>query len=111
MLAHLSGIPRDLAVLRPDLPRAVVRVVTRAMARDPEKRFGAVSEFVAALRAASGQPERAAPVEPSAPQERRTGRSSRVLREEPEAEQGEAEEDSDDDGRGGWLGWLRRRRD
>lgn len=108
MLAHLSGIPRDLAVLRPDLPRRVVRVVTRAMARDAEKRFATVADFVTAFRAATGRSvsERRAMNEP--PQEQRTGRASRI----PKARDVDEERGSKDrqGERGGLLGWLRKRK-
>jgi eukaryotic-like serine/threonine-protein kinase len=109
MLAHLSGIPRDLAVLRPDLPRGVVRVVTKAIARDAEKRFASVAEFGLALRAATGRPV-AEPEKVQAPTEGpRTGRSSRLPK-APEPE-GERSDERDDGERGGLLNWLRRRRD
>jgi len=109
MLAHLSGIPRDLAVLRPDLPRGVVRVVTRAIARDAEKRFATVAEFGNAFRAATGRPA-AAPEVTEAPAEGpRTGRSSRLPK-APEAEP-ERSDEREDGERGGLLNWLRRRRD
>jgi len=111
MLAHLSGIPRDLRVARPGVPRDVVRVVTRAMARDPDKRFATVSEFVNSIVIASGVAEAA---DPDAPLP--TGRSSRV-RTPPDAPEGEGggerndgREDEPADTPGGLLAWLRRRR-
>ena len=109
MLAHLSGIPRDLAVQRPDLPRGVIRVVTKAMSRDSEKRFATVGEFQAAFRVATGRPVREPEVAEPAAQEQRTGRASRLPR-SPSEPMG-SEEERDDDERGGLLGWLRRRRD
>ncbi len=113
MLAHLSGIPRDLAVVRPDLPRGVIRVVTKAISRDAEKRFATVAEFQAAFRVATGRPVRQVSegevVEPPSP-ERRTGRASRLPR-SPAAEAAEPEEQRKEEERGGLLGWLRRKRD
>ncbi|MEJ2288433.1 MAG: serine/threonine-protein kinase [Deinococcales bacterium] len=109
MLAHLSGIPRDLAMLRPDLPRGVIRVVTKAMSRDAEKRFASVSEFQAAFRAATGRAVREREAVEPPPQEQRTGRASRLPR-APASEPVQSEE-RDDEERGGLLGWLRRRRD
>lgn len=108
MLAHLSGIPRDLAVLRPDLPRSVVRVVTRSMARDAEKRFVTVEEFVGAFRAATGRSEQAPEAVQERPQEQRTGRSSRLPR-APEPDEAPGDERKSE--RGGLLGWWRKRRD
>lgn len=108
MLAHLSGIPRDLRVARPDVPRDVVRVVARAMARDAEKRFVTVSEFANTFAAASGLHEQEGADAPLV-----TGRSSRLKRppEAPASDSGGRPEDEGENARGGLLGWLRRRRD
>jgi hypothetical protein len=46
--------PPSVAVRRPDLPAAVDRVLTRAMAKAPEDRYGSCGEFVDALRGALG---------------------------------------------------------
>ncbi len=102
MLAHLSGIPRDLRVLRPDVPRDVVRVVGRAMARDADKRFATVAAFAAAFEGAAGVE---AGGEGALP---RTGRSSRLPRAPSEADP--EQPDAEPDRRGGLLAWLRRRR-
>ncbi|HKI58689.1 MAG TPA: serine/threonine-protein kinase [Trueperaceae bacterium] len=107
MLAHLSGIPRDLRVLRPDVPRDIVRVVNRAMARDADRRFGSVSEFVNAFVRSSGRDEPGPGEMPL-----RTGRASRL----PRASEPAADEAAEDRGRerseerGGLLAWLRKRR-
>lgn len=108
MLAHLSGIPRDLAVLRPDLPRGVVRVVTRAIARDAERRFASVAEFATAFRAATGRPPDAREVVERPAERPRTGRSSRLPK-SPDAEP-ERSNGGDEGKRRGWWGWFRRRR-
>jgi serine/threonine-protein kinase len=109
MLAHLSGIPRDLAVLRPDLPRAVVRVVTKAISRDADKRFATVAEFANAFRVATGRPEAVTEVVERPTEAPRTGRASRL----PKAAGTESEASNEGNGaeRGGLLGWLLRRRD
>jgi serine/threonine-protein kinase len=105
MVAHLSGIPRDLMVLRPELPRSVVRVITRAMGRDAGKRFGSAREFLTAFRQASGRHSEPEP-EPDAEAPRPlTGRASRTPRASQKAD-GDA-----DGGKGGLFGWLKRRKD
>ncbi len=52
--AHLSEPPPSLVMLRPDLPRAVDRVLTRALAKEPHHRYGSCREFTDELRAALG---------------------------------------------------------
>ncbi len=47
--AVLEKEPRPLAEVRPDLPQALIDVVARCMAKDPEQRFGDVAELAAAL--------------------------------------------------------------
>ncbi len=111
MLAHLSGIPRDLAVLRPDLPRAVVRVVTRAMARDPDRRFATVDDFVTAFRAATGRLVSEHKAMDAAPVQQRTGRSSRLPRSREDEPPSDAADDRREGERGGLLGWFRKRKE
>ena len=48
--AHLTAPPPSAAELMPSLPRAVDRVLARAMAKAPQERFATCTEFVAALR-------------------------------------------------------------
>lgn len=103
MLGHLTGIPRDLMVLRPELSRNVVRVVTKAMSRSPERRYATVAEFLQAMRAASGRPRQGGSVEPETKPTAVTGRSSRA----PTAPTSEAETES----KGKLFGWLKRRKD
>ena len=102
MMAHLSGLPKALGHQRSDISRHEVRVITSAMARNPEARFRTVAEFRTAFAAAAGIDER----------ERRgeqvTGRASR----RPAGRGGAAdvgEEERAGNG-GGLLGWFRRRR-
>ena len=52
LLAHLSEPPPSLTSRRPDLPGTADRVLARALAKDPEKRYGSCREFVDALREA-----------------------------------------------------------
>jgi len=62
---HMKETPQDLGDLRPDLPREVVRVVHRALAKDPDERFQSAREMRAAWQQAwsqsSGRPEEDAP--------------------------------------------------
>ena len=54
LLAHLSEPPPSLAERRPDLPAAADRVLTRGMAKVPEKRYGSCRDFADALREVLG---------------------------------------------------------
>ena len=54
LFAHLSEPPPSLAARRPDLPAAADRVLARALAKAPEKRYGSCREFADALREALG---------------------------------------------------------
>ena len=54
LLAHLSELPPSLAARRPGLPGAADRVLARAMAKAPEKRYGSCRDFADALREALG---------------------------------------------------------
>jgi serine/threonine-protein kinase len=61
LMAHLSEPPPSVRVRRPELPEAVDRVLARALAKDPEERYGSCRVFAGALRAALGlAPGRAA---------------------------------------------------
>ena len=64
MVAHLHSLPRDLKAVRPELPARVSRVVSKALSRDPERRFPDVATFLAAYREAIGlgAPEAATPL-------------------------------------------------
>ena len=52
--AHLSEPPPSLVMLRPDLPRGVDRIVTRALAKEPHHRYDSCREFIDELRVAFG---------------------------------------------------------
>src|SRR5690606_23577017 len=118
MVAHHTGVPRDLLAYRSDLDPRVKRVVSKAMARDPEKRYASAREVVEAWSGVVG-----IPVETRDTSELpTTGRASRVAREEeaPEAprdtaaaarDRRPAREERREPRRGGLLGWLRRNRD
>ncbi|MGH3225089.1 MAG: protein kinase domain-containing protein, partial [Streptosporangiaceae bacterium] len=54
LFAHLSEPPPLLAARRPGLPAAVDAVLSRGMAKAPEKRFGSCTGFADALREALG---------------------------------------------------------
>jgi serine/threonine protein kinase len=62
LLAHLSEPPPSLGSRRPDLPEAAGRVLARALAKAPDKRFGSCRAFAAALREALGLAPDSAPV-------------------------------------------------
>src|SRR5690554_1420006 len=99
MVAHHTEVPRDIRRLRPDISTQVVRIVSKAMARDPQKRFTTAGEFAQALREAAGMTQEATPEAEPPPA---TGRSSRT---------GPMSEEREENGgkRRGLFGWLRKR--
>jgi tetratricopeptide (TPR) repeat protein len=52
--AHIAQTPRTLRDLRSDLPSSFVRVVERALAAEPPRRYGSAGQMTAALEAALG---------------------------------------------------------
>jgi hypothetical protein len=54
LLAHLSQPPPSLSSRRPGLPSAADQVLSRGLAKVPEKRYGSCEEFADALREALG---------------------------------------------------------
>jgi tetratricopeptide (TPR) repeat protein len=50
--AILSGAPHDVGTLRPDVPPALAAAVSRALSKDPARRFPTAAAFAAALQAA-----------------------------------------------------------
>jgi serine/threonine protein kinase len=54
LMAHLSEPPPSVRERRPELREAVDRVLARALAKVPEKRYGSCREFADALRGALG---------------------------------------------------------
>src|SRR6476659_5305611 len=54
MWAQLSSTPPSLTGTRPDLPTAVDGVITRALSKAPDDRYGTCLEFATALRQACG---------------------------------------------------------
>lgn len=47
--AHLSEVPRPIIELRPDCPPALAELVHRMLAKNPEDRWGSMTDVVAAL--------------------------------------------------------------
>ena len=62
---HTDEPPRPIREVRDDIPQPVVDIVGRALAKEPERRFGQMSQMAEALRAAA--PELAARSIPSSP--------------------------------------------
>lgn len=54
MLAHSSGVPISLRQHRPEVSLKVGRVISNAMSRTPDKRYGSADAFVAAFTEATG---------------------------------------------------------
>jgi serine/threonine-protein kinase len=56
MIAHTSGLPRNLEQYRKGLPRHVAAIVSRAMSRDPDRRYASVRQFSEEFGRATGAP-------------------------------------------------------
>lgn len=80
MHQHLGGLLRDPAGVRTDLDGGVSRVIRKALARLPERRYPDVDAFLADLRAAVGVPPEDTPgqASPSASSSSPIGRRGRV---------------------------------
>jgi beta-lactam-binding protein with PASTA domain len=60
-LKHVNELPTEPVELVPGLPYSLNQIVLKALAKDPNRRYGSAAEFVADLRAAeAGGPLRAA---------------------------------------------------
>ena len=79
LMAHLSEPPPSVRTRRPELPEAVDRVLARALAKVPEKRYGSCQEFADALRGALGLAPGRADVPAGPPTVASTGRASADL--------------------------------
>jgi serine/threonine protein kinase len=53
MMAHLNRTPTPLAELRPEVPARLSDVISKALEKDPAKRFTTAAEFLGALRSGS----------------------------------------------------------
>ncbi len=103
MVAHHTEVPKDLRTFRPEVDQQVVRLVAKAMTRDPEKRFQQARQFLEALRGILGvDPHVTGDGTPPAPV---TGRSSRAVKTETPAPKEESRR-----GGGGLFGWIKRGR-
>ena len=56
-MQHLSDPPQPLRELMPTIPAPVEQVVSKALAKDPQKRFASITDFAEALELASGSGE------------------------------------------------------
>ncbi len=110
MIAHHTGVPKDLLSHRPDLDPRIKRIVAKAMARDPEKRYAGVREFVQAWAGVIGVPLEATKTS----DEPTTGRASRQRQSSDRhvAASTATTRPGDDQTRSrGLFGWFRRNRD
>jgi hypothetical protein len=48
--AHVEELPPPPSSVRPELPRSIDEVIARALAKDPDERYGTCREFIAAVR-------------------------------------------------------------
>ena len=76
--AHLHQPPPRPSTLRPGLPAAFDAVIARGMAKNPDERFGSVTELTDAARAALGG---TSPVHPAAPPTRQATRMAPAVTE------------------------------
>src|SRR5690606_36911826 len=118
MIAHHTDVPKDLMAHRPDLDPRIKRIVAKAMARDPEKRYASAKEFVQAWAGVIGVPLEVTQTS----EEPTTGRASRQrtsavgdARDDRPGRDGGDREKGEERGRQdrprGLFGWLRRNRD
>ena len=112
MVAHHTGVPKDLMAHRPELDPRIKRIVSKAMARDPEKRYATAREFVESW---SGVVGIEIEVRDTAEQPV-TGRASRQRQDGRATGDGSAQapgQKRDEQGARsrGLLGWLKRNRD
>lgn len=49
LYAHVNQVAKPIEALRPDVPRAVVRIIERAMHKQPDARFGTAGELALAI--------------------------------------------------------------
>jgi serine/threonine-protein kinase len=67
LLAHLESAPPRVTTLRPDLPRSIDEVVTRALAKSPDDRFPTCRALITAAREALVPEGRSRPPRPPTP--------------------------------------------
>lgn len=101
MVAHHTEVPRDIRRLRPDISNQMVRIVSKAMSRDPQKRFASAGEFAQAVREAAQLGIEEVPVVKEKPT---TGRSSRA------GAKPDVHDTDHTEKRRGLFGWLKRQR-
>jgi serine/threonine-protein kinase len=65
MYAHLEDPPPSVAPKRPELPAGIDAVVARAMAKDPENRYGTAGDLAQDAKAVLGTREAAPPSTPA----------------------------------------------
>ncbi|MFA5551106.1 MAG: serine/threonine-protein kinase [Trueperaceae bacterium] len=78
MVAHHTEVPRDIRRLRPDISNQIVSVVSKAMSRDPQKRYTSADQFALAIRRAADMDEAGEAEAAKAKAAPTTGRSSRT---------------------------------
>ncbi len=95
MMAHLSGLPKNLRHHRPELSATVNSVVKTAMSRDQNKRFKTVRDFISAFSKAAGLSAETVETPPQ------VGRASRVKK---------ADDASVENDKQSRFGWFRRKK-
>ncbi len=98
MMAHLSGLPKNLRHHRPELSATVNSVVKTAMSRDQSKRFKTVRDFITAFSKAAGLSADTVQLPPQ------VGRASRVKQTQSDA--AEVTEEV----KGSRFGWFKRKK-
>jgi len=67
MLKHINEPVPDIRQQVPDIPDSLVRIIEKALAKQPEQRFQSAAQLSAALRAMAANPNRPATVSASEP--------------------------------------------
>ncbi len=102
MMAHLSGLPKNLRHHRPELSATVNSVVKTAMSRDQAKRFKTVRDFISVFSRAAGLSAETVQMPPQ------IGRASRVKQTQSDAAPAAPKDIADE--KSGLFGWFKRKK-
>ena len=104
MMAHLSGLPKNLRHHRPELSATVNSVIKTAMSRDQNKRFKAVRDFIQAFSKAADLSTETVHLPPQ------IGRASRTKQAAAAPANTPPKEAASEDAKGSRFGWFKRKK-